>query len=121
MANAGSQCAEFVRSTTRAYFDEQDVFSHWVEECCDLGASKADTHQALYASWRSWMERQGDAPGGAITFSQLMTKPGFEPVKNTPGQHGMRGFRGISLKRQPGCPHTADIARRDIASAASRR
>jgi putative DNA primase/helicase len=74
------------------------VFTQWIEECCELGPAKTDTQEVLYNSYRDWMERQGDTPGGSKTFSQAMTKAGFERLKNTPGQHGKRGFRGISKK-----------------------
>jgi hypothetical protein len=28
----------------------------------------------------------------------MMAKAGYEPVKNTPGHHGQRGFKGITVK-----------------------
>jgi putative DNA primase/helicase len=94
----GLQPPPIVCEATTTYFDEQDLFSQWVEECCDTGPAKAETRASLFASWERWMERNGDKPGGSKTFTQALIKAGFEPVKHTPGQHGKRGFKGISLK-----------------------
>jgi putative DNA primase/helicase len=94
----GLSAPKIIRDATRAYFDEQDVFTQWIEERCEVGRAKTDTHEALYTSYRTWMALQGDMPGTSKTFSQAMAKAGFELVKNTPGHHGKRGFRGIRVK-----------------------
>jgi putative DNA primase/helicase len=87
-----------VLDATEAYFDEQDLFAQWVEECCDIGPNKSDTRKALFATWEAFCERNGDKAGGSKTFTQMMANAGFEPVKNTPGNHGQRGFKGVAVK-----------------------
>jgi P4 family phage/plasmid primase-like protien len=89
---------EIVRNATEAYFDEQDLFTQWIAECCDIGPMKSDTRAALYGSWKAWCERNGDQPGGVKTFSQALVRVGFDKVKNTPGQNGKRGFKGITVR-----------------------
>jgi putative DNA primase/helicase len=74
------------------------LFAQWVEECCDIGPNKSDTRKALFATWEAFCERNGDKAGGSKTFTQMMANAGFEPVKNTPGNHGQRGFKGVAVK-----------------------
>jgi putative DNA primase/helicase len=87
-----------VRDATETYFDEQDLFTQWVEECCDVGPHKSDTKASLFASWKAYCERNGDNPGGSKAFTQALKRAGYEPMKNTPGQHGKRGFKGITVR-----------------------
>ncbi len=94
-----------VLQATAAYFDEQDVFTVWLEECCERGADKSDTTASLFKSWKGWAERNGDDPGNSKSFTPRMTKAGFELVKNTPGNHGKRGFKGVTLKPRDNSNH----------------
>jgi putative DNA primase/helicase len=87
-----------VRDATETYFDEQDLFTQWVEECCDVGPHNSDTKASLFASWKAYCERNGDNPGGSKAFTQSLKRADYEPVKNTPGQHGKRGFKGITVR-----------------------
>jgi putative DNA primase/helicase len=87
-----------VRQATDTYFDEQNLAAQWVEECCDVGPLKSDTRKNLFASWKEFCERNGHHAGGSKTFTQMMAKAGYEPVKNTPMHHGQRGFKGITIK-----------------------
>lgn len=89
-----------VREATEAYFEEQDLFARWLVECCDIGPSKSDTHAALFTSWKAWVEANGEPAGSSKDFTARMLKanPAFESVKNTPGKHSKRGFKGVALK-----------------------
>ena len=87
-----------VRGATETYFDEQDTFAQWLDECCDTGAIKSDTAAALFASWKAWAERNGEVAGDSRDFTQAMLKGGFEQVRHTPNHRGQRGFLGISTK-----------------------
>ena len=64
---------------------------------CETGTAKTDTVATLFNSWKTFAERNGEDPGTSKTFSQAMGKAGFDAVKNTPGQHGKRGFKGVSV------------------------
>ena len=91
---------EVVCSATNAYFDEQDLFARWLDECCEIGPNKSDTHAALFKSWKAWAEANGEPAGSSKDFTPRMLKanPKFEMVKHTPGHHGKRGFKGVGLK-----------------------
>jgi putative DNA primase/helicase len=89
-----------VCSATDAYFDEQDVFARWLDECCEAGPSKSETHAALFRSWKAWADANGEAPGSSKDFTSrvLRANPRVVSTKNTPGAHGKRGFKGLRLK-----------------------
>jgi putative DNA primase/helicase len=89
---------EVVRGATQQYFADQDLFAQWVAECCDTSPSGSDTFANLFGSWKRWAEDNGEAPGSSKSFSQTLIRAGFEPMKNTPGHHGKRGFTGLSVK-----------------------
>lgn len=94
---SGLQQPPIVLSTTETYFEAQDTFTQWVEECCEQQTSKSDTTAALFASWKGWAERNGELPGNSKTFGEAMQKRGYQAVKNTPGHHGKRGYLGLQV------------------------
>ena len=90
-----------VLDATKAYFEDQDLFRVWLDEHCEEGPRKEDTTAALYGSWSSWAVRNGDDPGSGKAFSARMIKAGFESAKHITGQHGKRGFKGVTVKSYP--------------------
>jgi putative DNA primase/helicase len=85
-----------VIEATQAYFDDQDLFGQWLEECCEIGKHKFEATSRLYSSWKDYAERSGETPGSAKAFSANMLKHEFRPDRNM----SERLFRGISLKPQ---------------------
>jgi putative DNA primase/helicase len=57
-----------VIEATDEYFSEQDTLRQWIEECCDVGPKESDTSDALFASFKAWAERNGEAAGSARAF-----------------------------------------------------
>jgi putative DNA primase/helicase len=88
-----------VTEATAEYFSEQDSVPHWLEECCETGGRNiADTTANLFASWSAWAAASGERPGSAKSFNQVLQAQGFEPVRETPGHRGKRGFLRVSVK-----------------------
>jgi putative DNA primase/helicase len=87
-----------VIAATAEYFSEQDTVHQWVEDCCHLGGGQHDALATLFKSWSDFALASGEKPGTAKWFAQSLAKLGCEAVKNTPGEHGKRGFKGISVK-----------------------
>ncbi len=87
-----------VADATKAYFDDQDLFGQWLEECCEVGPRQWEITSRLFASWKDFSERNGERPGSVKAFSANMLKREFTPdlkrVHGTP----QRLFKGISLK-----------------------
>lgn len=82
-----------VRLATDEYFEDQDVFGQWLDECCDLGGIHAGSNARLFASWRRYAEAAGEDAGSAKSFSQALRKRGFEPYRKA----NERGFKGVDV------------------------
>ena len=87
-----------VLAATGEYFAEQDTFSQWLEECCEIGRSKADTSARLFKSWTDYALANGERPGERKRFAEMLAQRGFTLVKNTRGAYGHRGYDGVGLK-----------------------
>jgi putative DNA primase/helicase len=85
-----------VRKTTDEYFADQDNLGQWIEDCVNLDAGifSFELSSVLFASWKSWCERQNLKPGSERTFVEALRDKGFERDRK---EHG-RGFAGITLK-----------------------
>ena len=93
-----------VAEATAEYFEEQDIVNQWVAECCTLAPyskRQFDTLAVLFKSWSHYAVSNGERAGTTKWFSQTLKRLGCTPVKNTLGQHGKRGFTGISVKIPP--------------------
>lgn len=90
-----------VTEATTLYFDEQDVFRQWLDECCDADPQNhhlVERSVELFASWSAFAKRHGEEPGHQASFNQNLRARGFE-VRQLK-QLGTRGCRGIRLKLQ---------------------
>ena len=88
---------QVVREATAAYFDEQDPFGQWIEECCQTGDGRCDAGSALYSSWKAFAEQHGESPGGTKSFHGQMSKRGFLPDRKYLNGKRQRVFCGIAL------------------------
>lgn len=87
---------ESVKEATAAYFDEQDLFGQWIEECCDVGPRLVCKTAELFESWKGFAERNGEHPGSAKAFSANLCKREFIPGRTKASRH----FTGICLKKR---------------------
>lgn len=80
------------------YFEDEDSFGAWLEECCERADHSNEPTADIFASWKAWADRNGLWPGSSKQFSEKMVGHGFlkwrEPIRN-----GRRGFSGLGLKR----------------------
>ncbi len=89
---------EVSRVATEAYFENQDVFGQWIQECCEL--TGADTTANLWDSWFAFTQGHGEDPGSKRrTFPETLLQRGFKSIKDTKGIRG-RGYLGITVKAQ---------------------
>ena len=93
----GLRAPEAVRRATEEYLDEEDAFTLWREECCQRSPMAHETTASLFASWKAWADRTGEAAGTQKRFSQTMQIRDFEPKRE--GGTGRKGFNGIRLNR----------------------
>jgi putative DNA primase/helicase len=92
---------EIVTDATAEYFDEQDLFSQWLEECTDKKSERiGEPTMLLYSSWKRYAEGAGDSPGTQKSFRDSMRQCGYEYTKHLPNDNAKSGFIGISVKVQ---------------------
>lgn len=89
---------EVVSKATESYFDEQDLFSQWLEECCQTGPREWETTNRLFSSWKAYAERNGEQPGSVKSIVQTLSKRGFMADRATVHGSTQRLVRGLSLK-----------------------
>jgi putative DNA primase/helicase len=88
-----------VTEATTRYFDEQDIFGHWLEECCQVNLQNEYLMEKtvdLLASWSDFAKRHGEEPGKQRDFNQKLRNQGFQPKEIK--ALGTKGCRGIRLK-----------------------
>ncbi|NJC06532.1 putative DNA primase/helicase [Sphingomonas kaistensis] len=85
-----------VVAATDEYFDEQDLFSQWVEDRCEVGPEMWDLPANLFRDWTDYARSNGEAPGTLVTFAAKIEKQGFRKRKS----HGVRSYVGLSLRQQ---------------------
>lgn len=86
-----------VVEATREYFEEQDLFGQWLDDCCDVEPAYQDTSKALFASWRRYAEQNGEHAGTAKSFGSTMVKRGLQAFRTKNG----RGFLGVRVTPEP--------------------
>ncbi len=93
-----------VVAATASYFEDQDLFSQWLAECCDTRpGDRALREQSgvLMASWRRQAEANGHPVGSSVSFAEQMARRGFTAHK---GAKGVRCYLGVRLKPVGGWP-----------------
>jgi putative DNA primase/helicase len=60
---------ESVKAATRSYFENQDLFSQWLEEKCDVAPGKDATSTDLFASWSAYAKAAGETAGSRKTLA----------------------------------------------------
>jgi len=86
-----------VRQATQAYFDDQDLFGQWIEECCVTGGSEWEATAKLYASWKTYADLNGVRPGSIKSFSANMVKREFIPDRKWLDGKAQRLFLGLAV------------------------
>jgi putative DNA primase/helicase len=85
-----------VRDATEEYFDTEDTFQMWLDECCELHHTHWSSNAELFRSWSAWADAAGERPGSAKSFSQTLAKrPGLKAKPM--GHKKTRGFTGIRV------------------------
>ena len=86
-----------MQQATDEYFDVQDVFGQWIEDCCEEGKREAETTANLWASWSEYAYRNGEDPGNKKrSFPEALHQRGYEAIKDIAGIRG-RGWRGLRV------------------------
>ena len=86
-----------VTDATAEYFEDQDSFAQWLEECCDVEIGnryKTATSDDLFASWSGYARAAGIDASTKIAFGEKLRGANLEPYKN----NGQRGWRFVQVR-----------------------
>ena len=90
------QPPEAVRAATADYLQEEDSFSLWLAERCDVGSQYEDTIDALFNNWKDFTDRANEVAGKKKSLSNRLQDNGF--IKKDYVAGGGRGFAGLKVK-----------------------
>jgi putative DNA primase/helicase len=85
-----------VEAATGDYFEDQDLFSQWLDEECDAKPGMTATSAELFASWTAYAKAAAGWPGSRVQFAENLKAKGLKSAK---GAGGVRTWRGIQLRR----------------------
>lgn len=88
-----SQIPPEVRAAIDKYHQDNDWFSHFLEECCETDPTFEVKSGELYDAYRAYCARTGDFSRSTTEFYSEVEKRGFERVKRREG----RFVRGLQL------------------------
>lgn len=95
----GLQPPGAVRKAREDYKSDMDLLGDWLDECCDVGPSHAESNARLWASWEAFAKARGELRfiASAKSLGRRLQAKGMEPVMNTYGLRG-RGLLGIRVR-----------------------
>ncbi len=87
-----------VTKASSEYFDGEDVFGAWLQDCIEITHNDDDyiTSLILYRSWQEWANARHESPGSSKRLSQALVARGFKRMREQGTQH--RGFSGLKIK-----------------------
>jgi putative DNA primase/helicase len=95
---SGLQRPSSVRDATESYFEDQDLFGQWLDECCSIKLGNRehwDRSASLFESWTEFAHKAGESPGSIKTFRSNMVRRDFEPYRVP--QDGKAAYRFVRL------------------------
>jgi putative DNA primase/helicase len=89
----GLKPPQAVLQATAQYFEAEDSFALWLDECCEKQPDAWESSKTLFASWREWALSRGEFFGTDKRLAQSLEAKGF--VKQR--KNKARGFQGVRL------------------------
>jgi putative DNA primase/helicase len=90
----GLEAPEEVQAATKAYRSEQDVLAAFIADCCDVNKELRCRASKLYAAYKTWAERGGEAPVNQRRFGMALKERGYESYTNNGTM-----YRGICVRQ----------------------
>lgn len=86
-----------VLAATQEYKREMDLIGTWIEECCVIKDNATAKANALYQSYKRWVEDNGGIPLSGTMFGLKISEKGFSKEKK-----GTVSYDGIGLLEASG-------------------
>ena len=87
---------DVVNDATSAYFEDEDIFKQWIEECCNVGAQYWDSPTRLFHSWRQFAQSANFDVGDNKKLKSRLEGSGYTQCKSR--AKGGRFFAGIQAR-----------------------
>lgn len=103
----GLEPPECVLLQTQEYFEEEDMYAQWLEECCEVTGRDTDemTSASAYQSWQLWCSSRGEPAGTRRSFARSLkpyeAKLSFTKTTVGPAEKRVKGWKGIRLTDNP--------------------
>lgn len=85
-----------VCEATAEYFQSEDLFDQWLNDCCEVETDFWDRPATLFNNWKDYAKAANEDPGNQKTFNECMERHGFTRGKD--GARGGRYWRGLKLR-----------------------
>lgn len=85
----GLQPPKVITDATQHYRDEMDLFKHWLDQECNVGAGLKCPSKLLYESHRKWCEFNGIRPLSNMLFLRKLAMRGFHRVHERTGNYAL--------------------------------
>ena len=105
----GLQPPDAIKAANHRYFEAQDVFGRWVDECCILDKTLQLDPSTLRASFNDWAKANGEDEMNGNTFSEAIDQFDCSPPLTRGRTKGKRWVKGLGLK-PPACGRYGDDA-----------
>lgn len=86
-----------VTAATEEYFEDQDMFSQWCAEHCDVdkpARHMLEMSSVLFRSWAAFAKASGEEPGSIKSFAQTLQREGFRKKQTNQGAF----YEGIRIR-----------------------
>jgi putative DNA primase/helicase len=95
----GLQPPESVQAATDEYFDAQDYFGRWLDECCIVHPTLEAKPSVALKSFQEWCGNNGEEIVDSRRFHGLVEKA--DGLRSMVSSTGARVVRGLGLKAPP--------------------
>jgi P4 family phage/plasmid primase-like protien len=86
-----------IKEATDSYFEQQDAFRRWLDECCTLLEQFTTKTGILLADFNAWARSNGEDEVSGKAFAELLDRtPGLRRIREA--KTGNRMTKGIALK-----------------------
>jgi putative DNA primase/helicase len=87
---------EVVLAATQDYFNDEDVFTQWINEKCEVGKDQWCAPSALFNSWRDYAYDVNIKTGTQKEFKHTLEQKGF--TQHNSAAKGGRFYKGLRVK-----------------------
>ena len=97
----GLQPPDAIRAANTSYFEAQNVFGRWIEDCCTLDKIAELPPSILRTSFNRWARANGEEEMGGNAFAEAIDQFDSTPPLTRGRANGKRFVKGIRLNQRP--------------------